>query len=130
MTIRLSKDQRIRILNSRDLYTIMQAVFLREQKIDRDREHFWIMGLATDHTLLFVELIGLGSIRRVGVEPMDVYSLALQKRAVKIVLVHNHPSGNLVPSDDDQDLTDYLIQVGVFVNVPVIDHLIISEERY
>lgn len=130
MTIRLTKHQRIRILNSLDLYAVMQAVFRREQKIDRDREHFWIMGLATDNTLLFVELIGLGSIRRVGVEPMDVYSLALQKRAVRIVLVHNHPSGNLVPSEEDKDLTDYLNQVGVFVNVPVLDHLIISETDY
>ncbi|MBS1583304.1 MAG: DNA repair protein [Bacteroidetes bacterium] len=130
MTIRLTKQQRTRILNSTDLYTVMQAIFRREQKIDRNREHFWIMGLANDHTLLFVELIGLGSIRRVGVEPMDVYSLALQKRAVRIVLVHNHPSGKLVPSEEDKDLTDYLIQVGVFVNVPVLDHLIISETAY
>ncbi|MFT3884862.1 MAG: JAB domain-containing protein [Flavobacteriales bacterium] len=130
MTIRLTKEQRVRANSSQALYAIMQQVFLREQKIDRDREHFWIMGLANDNTLLFVELIGLGSIRRVGVEPMDVYSLALQKRAVRIVLVHNHPSGNLVPSDEDKDMTDYLIQVGVFVNVPVLDHLIISEQSY
>jgi DNA repair protein RadC len=108
----------------------MQAIFKREQRIDRDREHFWIMGLATDNTLLFVELISLGSIRRTAVEPMDVYSLALQKRAVRIVLVHNHPSKHLVPSADDQDLTDYLMQVGVFVNIPVLDHLIISETSY
>lgn len=130
MTIRLSKEQRVRVNSSGALYAIMQQVFQRERQIDRDREHFWIMGLATDHTLLFVELIGLGSIRRVGVEPMDVYSLALQKRAVKIVLVHNHPSGNLVPSEEDKDLTDYLIQIGVLLNVPVLDHLIISEQRY
>lgn len=130
MTIRLTKDQKARMATSRDLYAVMQAIFKREQRIDRDREHFWIMGLATDNTLLFVELISLGSIRRTAVEPMDVYSLALQKRAVRIVLVHNHPSKDLKPSADDQDLTDYLMQVGVFVNIPVLDHLIISETSY
>ena len=63
-------------------------------------------------------------------EPMEVFSLALQKRAVNIVLVHNHPSGELKPSDSDLDTTDRLIQVGSIVNLPVFDHLIISEKSY
>lgn len=61
---------------------------------------------------------------------MEVFSLALQKRAVKIILVHNHPSGELLPSESDKDITDRLIQVGIIVNTPVIDHLIISETGF
>jgi len=61
---------------------------------------------------------------------MEVFSLALQKRAVKIMLCHNHPSGELTPSDNDKNLTDRLIQVGIIVNTHVIDHLIISDKSY
>ncbi len=56
--------------------------------------------------------------------------MALQKRAVKIILCHNHPSGELKPSKEDQDITDRLIQVGRIVNLPVLDHLIISDISY
>jgi flagellar biosynthesis/type III secretory pathway protein FliH len=52
------------------------------------------------------------------------------KGAVRMVLVHNHPSENLTPSEDDQDITDRLIQVGNIVGIEVVEHLIISLERY
>ena len=51
-------------------------------------------------------------------------------RAVKIVLCHNHPSGELKPSDADKDITDRLIQVGIIVETEVVDHLIISNKSY
>ena len=63
-------------------------------------------------------------------EPMEVFSFALQKQAVKVILVHNHPSGDLTPSEADKDLSDRLIQVGIIVNVPIVDHFIISERSY
>ncbi|MCY1634971.1 JAB domain-containing protein, partial [Marinifilum sp. D737] len=71
-----------------------------------------------------------GTINQTLVEPMEVFSLALQKRAVKIILCHNHPSGELTPSDSDKDITDRLIQVGIIVNTKVIDHLIISDKSF
>ena len=61
---------------------------------------------------------------------MEVFSLALQKRAVQIILVHNHPSGELIPSEPDKDITNRLIQVGKIVNTKVLDHLIITTESY
>lgn len=78
----------------------------------------------------FVELIGLGSVNSIIAEPMDVFSFALQKRAVKIVLVHNHPSGQLRASDSDKDNTDKLIQAGNIVDTEIFDHLIITERSY
>jgi len=61
---------------------------------------------------------------------MEVFSIPLQKRAVNLILVHNHPSGTLKPSEADKDITDHLIQVGNIMNVPVLDHLIITESSY
>lgn len=61
---------------------------------------------------------------------MEVFSFALQKRAVKIILCHNHPSGELNPSDADKDVTDRLIQVGIILNCHVADHLIITPKTF
>jgi DNA repair protein RadC len=130
MDITLSEAERIKILNADDLYDIMQRILLRENKIDKNREHFWVAGLENNHRLLFIELISLGTVNKTFAEPMEVFSLALQKRAVKIVLIHNHPTGELKPSDSDKDLTDRLIQVGLIVNTQVVDHLIITEKSY
>eukprot|EP01090_Pellita_catalonica_P019836 TRINITY_DN6863_c0_g1_i1.p1 TRINITY_DN6863_c0_g1~~TRINITY_DN6863_c0_g1_i1.p1 ORF type:complete len:130 (-),score=5.73 TRINITY_DN6863_c0_g1_i1:2-391(-) len=113
MDIKLTEQEKIKILNSDDIYGIMQKILLRESKIDQNREHFWVIGLANNNRILFIELISLGTINATLVEPMEVFSLALQKRAVKIILCHNHPSGELTPSENDKNLTDRLIQVGI-----------------
>ena len=130
MNIKLTEAERIKILNSDDLYGIMQKILLREHKIDQNREHFWVIGLENNHRILFIELISLGSVNKTIAEPMEVFSFALQKRAVKMVLCHNHPSGELKPSDADKDITDRLIQVGIIVETEVVDHLIISNKSY
>jgi DNA repair protein RadC len=130
MSIELSNEEKIKIINSHDLYGIMQRILLRENEIDRDREHFWVIGLANNNRLLFIELVSKGSQAKVSVEPMEVFSFALQKRAARIMLVHNHPSGELKPSYGDKDITDHLIQVGIIVNTPVLDHLIITTTTY
>ena len=130
MTIKLTKKERIKILNGSSLFGIMQKILLREEKIDQNREHFWVVGLENNNRILFIELISLGSVNHTIAEPMEVFSLALQKRAVQIILVHNHPSGELLPSEPDKDITNRLIQVGKIVRTKVLDHLIITTESY
>ena len=56
--------------------------------------------------------------------------MAIYKMAVKAILVHNHPSGELIPSEDDKDATDRLLKSGDMLGIEVIDHLIISEETF
>lgn len=130
MDIPLSEEEKIKILNSTDLYEIMKRILLREQKIDQDREHFWVVGLDNAHRILFIELISMGTVNQALVKPMEVFSLALQRRAVNIILCHNHPSAELKPSVQDKDITDRLIQVGIIVDLPVFDHLIISPKGF
>jgi DNA repair protein RadC len=130
MQVKLTEIEKIRVLNSEDIYSVMQRILMRENKIERNKEHFWIIGLATNNRILYIELISLGTISSTPVQPMEVFSIALQKRTVKIVLVHNHPAGSMRPSEEDKDITDRLIQVGLFLNIPVIDHLIINEKTY
>jgi len=130
MTIKLTDKEKIRIWNGRDIYKIMKSILLREEEIDQNREHFWVVGLEYNNTISFIELVSLGSYKSTVVQPMEVFSLALQKRAKRIILVHNHPSGTLTPSLGDKDITDRLIQTGLIVDTPVHDHLIISLDGY
>lgn len=130
MNIRLSTLPQKHISSSEDIYAVMQRILMRENRTDRDREHFWTVSLDNAHKILNIELVSMGSVTRTLVEPMEVFSIPLQKRAVKLVLIHNHPSGTLKPSEADKDVTDRLIQVGRIMQVPVLDHLIITEKTY
>ena len=130
MNVKLSKTQKIKLLNSTDIYSIMQQVLMRENKIDRNKKHFWTIGLDNANRILYIELISLGTTTSAPVEPMQVYRVAILKGAVQMVLVHNHPSGETKPSKEDISITDRLIQVGSIIGIKIIDHLIITEKTY
>lgn len=130
MNVRLTPEQKIKILNADDVYKIMQQILLRENKISRNQEHFWVVGLDTKNKILFIELIGLGTVNRVNANPPDVFRMGIYKLAVSMILVHNHPSGDLTPSQADLDMTDRMLKVGQLINIEVLDHLIISEKGF
>lgn len=130
MNVRLTEDQKIQILNASDVYKIMQQILLRQNKIRRSQEYFWVVGLDNQNNVLFVELISIGGQNRVNVSPPDVFRMGIYKLAVKMILVHNHPSGVLKPSENDKNFTDRLLKVGKMINIKVIEHLIITETDY
>jgi DNA repair protein RadC len=130
MTIKIPNKDKIKLLSSDDVYGVMQRILLSEQKVDQDKEHFWMIGLTMNSRILYIELVSMGSVKVTSVEPMNVYRWAVQKGAVKVIFVHNHPSGELKPSEADLDITDRLIQVGRILNIEAIDHLIISKKSY
>jgi len=130
MNIPLTDDQKIKLSSSYPVYKIMREILMREEELDLEREHFWILGLAQNNQLQYVELIGLGSVKAVTVEPMNVFRLAVMKGSVSVILVHNHPSGELLPSEGDNNVTDNLIQVGHILDISVHDHLIINDVFY
>ncbi len=130
MNVRLSKDQKIKIGLPEDIYAIMQKILLRENRLGRAKEHFWVIGLTFKHQIAYIELVSLGSISAAIVTPLEVFSLAVSKKSPKVVLVHNHPSGSLNPSATDKALTEKIVAGGKILEVEVLDHLIISEMGY
>ena len=82
------------------------------------------------HEILFIELIGLGTSKMVNIDPKEIFFLALRKDAFQVILVHNHPSGMLKPSEADEQLTHRMVYVGKYVNLPIWDHLIITDKSY
>jgi DNA repair protein RadC len=80
--------------------------------------------------ILFIELVSLGATNRVEIAPAEVFRMAIYKSAVKMILVHNHPSGSVKISEADRDLTDRMIKSGNMLAIEVLDHLVITEESY
>ena len=130
MEVKLAKGQKKKIETADDIFSIMQKILLRENKMGRSKEHFWVIGVSSNNTILFIELVSLGGITQTTVEPGEVFQLSVHKDAVAVFLVHNHPSGELTASDEDRDITDRLIQSGLILHKRVLDHLIISEKGY
>ncbi|MDN3672437.1 JAB domain-containing protein [Flavobacterium branchiarum] len=130
MNIKITDKEKISVTTASDLYEIMQRILLRENKIDSEKEHFWMIGLNMANVILYIELVSMGSVKATVVEPMNVYRVAVLKGATSVIAVHNHPSGNMTASASDKDETDRLIQVGKILNINLLDHLIISTEKY
>ncbi|NOU17250.1 MAG: DNA repair protein [Bacteroidales bacterium] len=130
MNITLTRKQHIKIRTPDDAFKVMKEILLREDKIDREKEHFWVMGLAPSFRIKYVELVSLGCVGATYAEPINVFRFALTKGCTRVILIHNHPSERLNPSEKDLDLTDRLIQVGRIIKVEVFDHLIISTKSY
>lgn len=130
MNVRLSAAHKIKVLNSTDIFTVMQTILLRENKIRRSQEHFWVIGLNSGNKILFIELVSLGATNRVEIAPAEVFRMAIYKSAIKMILVHNHPSGNIKISEADRDFTDRMIKSGNMLAIEVLDHLVITEHGY
>ena len=130
MNVRLTKEQKIEIGSPEDIYDIMQRVLLRESRIGREKEHFWVIGLAISNKISYIELVSLGSISTAIVNPLEVFSLAVRKKSPQIILVHNHPSGNMRPSQEDKNITNLITAGGKVLMIEVLDHLIICEKGY
>lgn len=131
MTVKLSEAQKkLTVQGSGSIAAIMQQVLKRENKLGRAQEHFWVVGLNAANKILFIELIALGRQNRITANPPDVFHMAIYKLALKLILVHNHPSGELAISGPDKGITDRLLKVGEIINIDVLDHLIISEKDY
>ncbi len=131
MTEKLSKKEKEqKMQSSRLIYRIMQKALKHKDKISQDKEHLWLMLLDNSLQIKSLELLSIGTIKEVLSNPMEIFSIAFQKRAVKLILIHNHPSGNLLPSAEDIDNTDQIIQLGKMHDIPLVDKLIISTKDY
>jgi DNA repair protein RadC len=113
------------ILSSKDGYNIM-----RRHLVDLNHEEFWIILLGRASKVLGKELISKGGLSSTVADPKVIYHIALQHQATGIILVHNHPSGNLKPSQQDIQLTKNLSAAGKMLDIQVFDHLIITDNGY
>lgn len=94
------------------------------------KEHFRGLYLNSRYEIVHDEVISVGSLTANIVHPREVYQPALQHGAVAVILAHNHPSGNLEPSNADMEVTDQLYTAGQILGIDLLDHLIITSDDY
>lgn len=97
---------------------------------DEKQEHFIVLHLNTKNHIIGEEWISKGTLDAVIVEPREVFKSAIKNSASKIILVHNHPSGDSEPSQEDIELTKKIIENGKMLNIQALDHVIIAESRF
>jgi len=130
MQVRPTKEQKIQILNRKDLYPIMRRILIRQGKIRARQEYLWIVGLQTNNTIDFIELLNIGTLNSIQLLPRELFRIAVIKNVDKVILVHNHPSGSLIPSRADKSFTASQKTAGELLGVRIVDHLIISDKGY
>lgn len=96
----------------------------------KKKEHFYVVTLDGSHKVIRVNLVSIGILNRTLVHPREVFKPAILDDSASIVLVHNHPSGELDPSPEDKKVTERLVEAGDLLGIKVIDHLIISKQGY
>ena len=98
--------------------------------VNRQQENFLVMFLNNNNKILRIENISTGSMTGTVVDPKIVFKKALNASATAIILCHNHPSGNIKPSGEDDFLTKKFIATGTLLDITVHDHIIVGEGRY
>jgi DNA repair protein RadC len=93
-----------------------------------DRESFYALHLDTRHRIVDIDKVAMGSQSGVEVHPREIFKSALLSGASALIFVHNHPSGNPDPSEQDKELTQRLKSVGATVGIPVLDHIIVGHD--
>ena len=111
--------------NSKKIYN-----FIKDKLIYKKQEYFYCLYLNNNNILIEDKLLFIGTLNKSNVHPREIFKYAYINNSNKIVLIHNHPSNNVLPSKEDILLTKNIIEIGKIQDIHVIDHLIIGNNNY
>lgn len=94
------------------------------------QEVLYALYLDTKNQVIYEKDIFKGTLNQATVHPREIFKVAIQHSAAKIIVAHNHPSGNIEPSDNDKKLTTCLAKAGDLLGIELLDHLVIGRNRY
>ena len=104
---------------------IAQAVYMR----DKTREHLMTIYLNARNEMIFKKPMFIGTLNANLVHPREIFQEALKQNAASVILVHNHPSGDAEPSQDDLEITKRILEAGKIMGIDVLDHVIITKNK-
>jgi len=113
--------RRIIIRTPKDVYDMV-----RGEMEFLEVEHFNIVGLSTKNTVIFNHTVSIGSLNATIVHPREVFKIVIKRACASCILVHNHPSGDPIPSQEDIELTKKMIKAGNLLDIQVLDHVIVG----
>lgn len=122
---RLLKDKKsVLLLSPQDVWNEMKDI--RDYK----KEHFVVFFLDSRNQEIKREIISVGTLNATLVHPREVFEPAIKNNAAQIIIAHNHPSGDVEPSAEDVDITKKLFHAGQILDIEIIDHIIVSKEKW
>lgn len=121
---RLNTEDKIEILSAKDIWN--SCADIRESK----KEHFVVFYLDTQNRLIERQIISIGTLNASLVHPREIFEPAVKNCAASVIFAHNHPSGEVEPSDEDEKITKRLVEAGKLLGIEVTDHVIISKTSY
>jgi len=113
------------ITKPEDVYEVV-----RDELTRSDRERFLSILLSTKNTVIGIETVGIGTINTCMVTARELFKSAFLANAHSIILCHNHPSGDLTPSNEDIALTGKIVNAGEILGIEVCDHLIVGRDGF
>ena len=123
--------------SSETLYTMLNASdpnvvakYLNEKIGHKKQEHFVVLFLDTKNQLIKEETIFIGSLNSSVIHAREVFKAAIANSSAKIILSHNHPSSNCIPSEQDIRATNVLVDTGKVVGIEVLDHIIVGGNNF
>ena len=96
---------------------------------EMDREVVCIINLKSDGTPINCNIASMGTINQAIVEPREIFKSAILSNAAAMIMVHNHPSGNLEPSKEDTMITDRILTLSAYMGIPLKDHVIVGGDN-
>jgi DNA repair protein RadC len=114
-----------KITCSTDIYQ-----YIRPQLQDLPHEEFWVILLNRANVVMKKLPVSTGGVAGTVADPKLIFKQAIETLASAVILVHNHPSGNLKPSSADITLTKKMKEAGAFLDLPILDHIIFSDTGY
>ncbi|MBW2998348.1 DNA repair protein RadC [Candidatus Woesearchaeota archaeon] len=114
-----------RIKTPKDVYDYF-VDYLKNKK----KEFFYVLLLNSKNDIIRHKLISIGTLNQSLIHPREVFKTAMKNSANSIILVHNHPSGDVEPSKEDIEVTNKFVEIGKLVNINVLDHVIIGDEYF
>lgn len=117
--------EKIQIRESKDIYKVLQPYLS-----DLQTEEFWAVFLNQNNRIVGKARLSAGGINQSIVDVRILFKTALEHLSTAIAIAHNHPSGNLKPSQEDLRITKQIADAGKILNIQLLDHLIISQNAY
>jgi DNA repair protein RadC len=106
------------------------AAYIRPRLVDLDHEVFFVLYLNRQNSLVHERVLSVGGVSNTVIDPKLIFREALGCLASAIIVCHNHPSGNLQPSDDDRAITQKLKHGGKLLDIQLLDHIIVSHKGF
>jgi DNA repair protein RadC len=123
------RNSTIEIKEPQDVAKVFQDLLNLEDRIDQDKEHFYVMHVNARQQINLVELVAIGSLNHAEVHPRETYRRAVIEGSYSILVAHNHPSGDVTPSEADIRTTRKLHDAGEVLQIPLQDHIIFTAKR-